>query len=43
MNCFIEYIKDGIVTALEGSAIRGELGNAISEGLLTKPVIIRSH
>ncbi|MDV3177061.1 MAG: citrate lyase subunit alpha [Candidatus Phytoplasma australasiaticum] len=42
-DCFIEYIKDGIVTALEGSAIRGELGNAISEGLLTKPVIIRSH
>ncbi|MDV3197913.1 MAG: citrate lyase subunit alpha, partial [Candidatus Phytoplasma australasiaticum] len=42
-DCFITYIKDGIVTSLEGSAIRGELGNAISEGLLTKPVIIRSH
>ncbi|MDO8167920.1 citrate lyase subunit alpha [Candidatus Phytoplasma melaleucae] len=42
-DCFIDYIQRGVVTALEGSAIRGELGNAISEGVLLKPVIIRSH
>ncbi|MGA0448092.1 MAG: citrate lyase subunit alpha [Candidatus Phytoplasma pyri] len=42
-DCLIEYIKKGVVTSLEGSALRGKLGNAISEGYLSKPVIIRSH
>ncbi|MFT8361559.1 MAG: citrate lyase subunit alpha [Sporolactobacillus sp.] len=39
----IDYIKEGIVTGIETSGMRGDLGNAISHGLLKKPVIIRSH
>ncbi|WP_153369151.1 citrate lyase subunit alpha [Candidatus Phytoplasma sacchari] len=42
-DCFIKYIKKGTVKSLEGSALRGKLGDAISEGILKTPVIIRSH
>ncbi|KXT29168.1 citrate lyase, alpha subunit [Candidatus Phytoplasma oryzae] len=42
-DCFIKYIKKGIVIGLEGSGLRGKLGDAISEGILQKPAIIRSH
>lgn len=39
----IDHIKNGTVTALEGSC-NGSLGYAISKGLpLKKPVILRSH
>lgn len=39
----VEYIQEGIVTGLEGSGLRGRLGDAISEGILNKPAILRSH
>ncbi|KAB8122028.1 citrate lyase subunit alpha ['Cynodon dactylon' phytoplasma] len=42
-DCFVKYIKKGIIIGLEGSALRGKLGDAISEGILNKPTIIRSH
>lgn len=42
-DCLVDYIKKGIVVGLETSALRGKLGNAISEGILKQPVIIRSH
>ncbi|WP_425380556.1 citrate lyase subunit alpha [Spiroplasma endosymbiont of Stenodema calcarata] len=42
-DCLIDYIKSGVVTGLEGSALRGKLGDAISEGILPQPAIIRSH
>jgi len=42
-NCLIDYIKSGVVTGLESSAFRGKLGDAISEGILKQPVVIRSH
>lgn len=40
----IDHIKNGVVTGIETSGIRGELGEAITkDGILKKPVIIRSH
>lgn len=42
-ECMIDYIKEGIVTRLETSGVRGELGKQISQGLMAEPVIIRSH
>ncbi len=40
----IEHIKNGVVTGIETSGIRGELGEAITrDHILKKPVIIRSH
>lgn len=39
----IEQIRQGVVTRIETSGIRGELAEAISNGLLELPVIIRSH
>ncbi len=39
----IEHIKDGVVTSISTSGIRGELAVAISQGILKNPVVIRSH
>lgn len=40
----IEHIKNGVITEIQTSGIRGELGEAISrDKILPKPVIIRSH
>ena len=40
----IEHIKNGVITGIQTSGIRGELGKAISKDkILEKPVIIRSH
>jgi citrate lyase subunit alpha/citrate CoA-transferase len=41
----IDYIKDGTVTALESSGLRGELGQFLCANprALKKPAIIRSH
>ncbi len=39
----IEHIKGGLVTGIETSGLRGELADAISHGLMEKPVIFRSH
>lgn len=42
-NFLIDYIKEGVVTGIETSGVRGELGEAISNGIMKKPIIIRSH
>ena len=39
----IEHIKSGLVRRIETSGLRGELANAISNGLMNIPVIFRSH
>lgn len=39
----IEHIKNGVVTQISTSGMRGELAKAISHGLMKEPVIFRSH
>jgi len=39
----VEHIKNGVVTGLECSYMGGRLGRAISQGILEKPVVFRSH
>ena len=39
----IEHIRNGVVTRIEGGSVRGEIGRAISHGLMEHPVVIRSH
>ena len=38
-----EMIKDGTVGSIQSSGVRGKIGEAISEGLLKRPAVIRSH
>ncbi len=39
----VKYIEDGTVTGISSSGVRGEIGEAISEGKLKHPAMIRSH
>lgn len=39
----IGHIKNGVVTRLETSGVRGELAEQISRGLMDIPVVFRSH
>jgi citrate lyase subunit alpha / citrate CoA-transferase len=39
----IEHIKNGVVTKITTSGLRGALAEAISKGIMSEPVIIRSH
>lgn len=39
----IEHIRNGVVKRIETSGLRGELANAISNGLMDFPVVFRSH
>ncbi|MCG8484209.1 MAG: citrate lyase subunit alpha [Clostridia bacterium] len=39
----IEHIKNGVITGITTSGLRGELAQAISCGLMEKPIIFRSH
>lgn len=39
----IDYIKDGTITSITSSGLRGKLAEEISHGILEEPVIIRSH
>lgn len=39
----IEHIKNGVVTEVTTSGLRGELAEFISAGGLGKPVVVRSH
>lgn len=38
-----EYIKDGIVTGIQTSGIRGKIGEVVSQGYLKTPAVLRSH
>ncbi len=40
---FIEYIRDGVVTGIETDYMGGVVGRAVSEGIMNKPVIFRTH
>ena len=39
----LPYFKDGTITQVYASGIRGELGKAIAQGVLPKPFVIHSH
>ena len=39
----VPMIKDGTITGIFSSGIRGELGRTISRGFLKKPAVIHSH
>lgn len=39
----VDFIKDGTIRRIEASGIRGELGDAVLEGLMEQPVILRTH
>lgn len=39
----IEHIRNGVITSISTSGLRGELANAISHGLMETPVTFRSH
>ena len=39
----IEHIRNGVITKISTSGLRGELANEISHGLMAEPVVFRSH
>ena len=39
----IEHIKNGVITKISTSGLRGELAKEISHGLMKEPVVFRSH
>ena len=39
----IEHIKNGVITSISTSGLRGELADAISHGLMKEPIVFRSH
>jgi citrate lyase subunit alpha/citrate CoA-transferase len=46
LNChdpLLEHIKNGVITRIYTSGVRGKLGEAISNGLMAVPVQIHSH
>lgn len=42
-EAILPYLKDGTITQIYSSGIRGELGKALAEGVLPKPFVIHSH
>lgn len=42
-SALIPHIKNGVITKISTSGLRGKLGDEISNGLMQEPVIIRSH
>jgi len=46
LNChdsLVEHLKSGVITQIYTSGLRGKLGEAISRGVLRRPVQIHSH
>ncbi len=39
----VDFIKDGTISSIEASGIRGELGDAVIDGIMDNPVILRPH
>jgi citrate lyase subunit alpha/citrate CoA-transferase len=39
----VKHIKDGVISKISTSGLRGELAEEISNGLMNEPVIFRSH
>lgn len=42
-KAIIPFIEAGVITAIETSGVRGALGRLLTAGVLSRPVIIRSH
>ena len=42
-SALIKHIKNGVITRISTSGLRGQLGDEISKGLMDEQVIIRSH
>jgi citrate lyase subunit alpha/citrate CoA-transferase len=42
-DAIVPHVESGVVTALDTSGIRGELGNLVTSGRLKQPIIIRTH
>ncbi len=42
-SSLIQHVKNGVITRIETSGLRGELAKAVSKGLLDIPVVFRSH
>ena len=42
-SAIIKHIKSGVITSITTSGIRGKLADEISNGLMEKPVVIRTH
>lgn len=40
---FIGFIRDGVITGLETDYMGGIVGRAVSEGILRRPVVFRTH
>lgn len=39
----VDFVKDGTISRIEASGIRGELGDAVLAGEMAEPVILRPH
>lgn len=39
----VDFVADGTITKIEASGIRGELGDAVLDGMMEEPVILRPH
>ena len=39
----MKHIKSGVITGIDTNYMSGELAQAISRGILAKPVIMRTH
>jgi len=39
----VDFVRDGTIDRIEASGIRGELGDAVIDGLMEQPVILRPH
>lgn len=39
----VDFVRDGTINRIEASGIRGELGDAVINGLMEEPVILRPH
>lgn len=39
----VDFVRDGTISRISASGIRGELGDAVIDGLMKEPVILRPH
>jgi len=39
----VDFVRDGTINRIEASGIRGDLGDAVINGLMENPVILRPH
>jgi citrate lyase subunit alpha/citrate CoA-transferase len=42
-DCIVPHIRSGVIRAIETSGIRGEIGELVTSGQMSEPVIIRTH